>query len=188
MSQGQRFLVDPRSSTCVQTFEIFKPIELRDFIHVTVSSDGEFQVDLPRFRLHFLLKKGQLECPELGTVVSQSQAIGTFYELNNKLVMNGLGDLSSKNHLFVLIPYGKVSTVCVGDINEVHVDPGRLKTVRYSLFRLDQRLRQIRSSADSSANFYKAYLHAITSKVLPDPFTSTTGVEGALSCLLEARA
>lgn len=188
MFQGQRVLVDPRSSTCIQIHEILESIESKEFIHVTILNNHEFQVDLPRFRLQFLVNKGQLECPEFGTVVCQSQTLGTFYGLQSKLVMHRIGEFPSNARLSVLIPYGTISTEWLGDATRVHVDPGILKTVRYFLFQLDPRLRQVRSGSDSAAHFYKAYLHAITSNVLPDLFTGRTGVEEALSCLLETGA
>ena len=197
MFLGERLLADPRSLTCTQINEILSPIESKEFIHVTISGDHEFQVDLPRFRLRFLVKNGLLECPELGTVVSQSQNIGTFCGLKNKLVMHGLGNDFSDSQLSVLIPYGKITTEWfggeiatnwLGDTTQVQIDTGSGKTIRYFLFQLDQRLRQVRSSSDNAAHFFKAYLHAITSNVLPDPFTGSTGVEEALSCLLETGA
>ena len=187
--QPHRTLIDPRSSTCNQIKQIFKPIEDEQFIEVVLSDDAEILVELPRFSIGFFVnKKGQLECPELHAVVDQNQAIGTFCGLKSRLVLHGVGKLSSHTRRSILVPYGSISMHREVDLTEVFVNPGTTKTVRYFIFQLEQRLRQVRSGPDLMAQFYRAYLHAVTSQVLPDPFTGRTGVEEAVSCLVETRA
>lgn len=189
LRQGQISLVDPWSFTCVQINEILNPIENKEFIHVTLSSDRKFQVDLPRFRLRFFVDEvGRLECPELGTVVDPDQTIGTLFGLKNKLVLQGLGNLSSKARRSVLVPYGTISTELSANGTSVYVSTGFSRPIRYFSYQLDQRLRQLRSGSDLASHFYKAYLHAITSLVLPDPFLGRTGTEEAFSCLEETIA
>lgn len=187
--QGRTSLIDPWSSTCAQINVILSPIESKKFIHVTLSGDRQFQVDLPRFRLRFLIDAaGRLECPELGTIVDQDQTIGTLFGLQNKLVMQGLGNLLSKARRSVLVPYGTISMELSADKTNVHVDTGSRRPIRYFSYQLHQRLRQLRSGSDLESHFYKAYLHAITSLVLPDPFIGCTGTEEAFSCLDETGA
>ena len=190
MSQGSTLLVDPRSRTFNRISEILKPIEGKELIQVvTNSATRNIEVDLPRFRLRFLVgENGQLECPELGTVVDQNQAIGTLYGLESKLVMHGQGGPSSKHRRSVLIPLGAVSLKQSGDGTQVQVKYEIKKNVPYFLYQLDPHLRQLKSSSSATAHFYKVYLHAVTSLLLPDSFTGRTGVEEALSCLLETGA
>lgn len=184
--QDRIALVDPWSPTSVQINGILNPIERKEFIHVTLSSDRKFRVDLPRFRLRFLVDEaGRLECPELGTVVDQDQTIGTLFGLKNRLVMRGLGNCSSKARRSVIVPYGITSTELLATGTNVNVETGSSRPIRYFSYQVDQRLRQLRSGSDLQAHFYKAYLHAITSLVLPDPFIGRTGIEEALSCLDE---
>lgn len=187
--QDQTMLLDPRSSTCVQIDEVLNSIEKKEFIHVTLSSNRRFQVDLPRFRLRFIVDEaGQLECPELGTVVDHDQTIGTLFGLENKLVMQGLANRSSKARRSVIVPYGEISTISSPNGNKVSISTGSRRPIRYFSYHLDQRLRQLRSDSDHESHFYKTYLHAITSFVLPDSFIGRTGTEEAFSCLDEAGA
>lgn len=189
MSQGTSFLVDPRSRIFNQISEILKPIESKELINVTSSATSDIEVYLPRFRLHFVVgDNSQLECPELGTVVDENQAIGTLYGLESRLVMHGQGGPSSKDCRSVLIPFGAVSLKQSGDGTLVQVKYEIKKNVSYFLYQLDPHLRQLKSSTNAAAHFYKVYLHAVTSLVLPDPFTGRTGVEEALTCLLETGA
>lgn len=187
--QNQRSLVDPSSSTCVQINKILNPTESKEFIHVILSNDSKFQVDLPRFRLRFLVNEaGRLECPELGTIVDQDQNIGTLFGLKNKLVMQGLGNRSIKARRSVLVPYGTISTELSPNGTNVHITTGSGRPIRYFSYQLDQRLRQLRSGSDLESHFYKAYLHSVTSLLLPDPFIGRTGTEEAFSCLEETGA
>lgn len=187
--KGQISLIDPWSSTCSQINEILNPIESAEFIHVTLSSENEFQVDLPRFRLRFLVDEaGQLECPELSTVVDQDQTIGTLFGLKNKLVMQGLGNRSSKARRSLFVPYGTISMELSANGTNVHIDIGKSRPIRYFSYQLDQRLKQLRSSSDLLSHLYKAYLHAVTSLILPDPFIRCTGTEEAFTCLEETGA
>lgn len=193
MSQGTKFLVDPRSTTFNQISEILKPIESKEFIHVTDSTttniNKNIEVDLPRFSLRFIVgENGQLECSELGTIVDQNQATGTLYGLDSRLVMHGQGGPSSTHCRSVLIPFGAVSLKQSREGTQVQVKYETKKNVPYFLYQLDPHLRQLKSSSNAEAHFYKVYLHAVTSLVLSDPFTGRTGVEEALSCLLEAGA
>ena len=186
--QGQKSLIDPRSSTCAQINEILKPIESKEFIHVISSGESHFEIELPRLRLRFVVNEtGWLECPELGTVVDEDQSIGTFYGLKNRLLMRDFKKLS-KARRSLLVPYGTIVTEWSGDTTHVHIDTGSSGVIRYFSFQLDQRLQQIRSGSDVAAHFYKVYLHAVTSNLLPDCFTGRTGLEEAVSCLLETGA
>ncbi|MCJ1462481.1 hypothetical protein MMC07_001083 [Pseudocyphellaria aurata] len=187
--KGQISLIDPRSSTCSQINKVLSPIESAEFIHVTLSSENKFQVDLPRFRLQFLVDEaGQLKCPELSTVVDRDQTIGTLFGLKNKLVMQGLGNRSSKARRSLFVPYGMISTELSANGTNVHITTGDSRPVRYFSYQFDQRLKQLRSGSDLLSHLYKAYLHAVTSLLLPDPFICCTGTEAAFTCLEETGA
>ncbi|KAF4333347.1 hypothetical protein FBEOM_12860 [Fusarium beomiforme] len=116
--------------------------------------------------------------------VDREQAIGTLIGLENKLVLRDSQDPSGRS---VLIPEGTVNCRKGCDVED-HVDVSiDLETAtRVHIYRLDPLLCRIISNGKVESKLYLAYLHALTSYCLPDPFIQRTGTEEAITILNSA--
>ncbi|KAL5335284.1 hypothetical protein BJX70DRAFT_390763 [Aspergillus crustosus] len=160
--QGQRQLIS----------DVLQCLDRRRHIRVTTTDDGTIEVKLTRLHLDFVVNaEGALECPEHDAIVGQDQDIGCLYGLSNKLVLR---DKVGRSRRLVLIPYGSVWMEIGASHTNVMIElpsgPG-CRCFHYLI--------------DSSA-LYLAYLHAITTFVLPDPVTRRSGTEEALRILGQA--
>ncbi len=173
-------LIDIRSRTCANIMRIFGALETVENIYMTLSSSQCLEVALPRYDLHFFLNHvGQFECRELCKVVDPDQSVGTLIGLKSRLVLSGIQKLARKHDRILLIPDGEVLT----SRTECHVEVSiSVKGPHVPLFHypIDATLRCLRGGSDTYETLYKAYLHANTSYMLPDPFTERTGTEEAL--------
>lgn len=172
-------LMDIRSETFARIMDIFTALEVADHVHVTWSNDQRLEVALPRYDLHFFLNHDEeFQCHELGKIVDPDQSVGTFIELKSRLVLCGVQKLARKYDRIVLIPAGQVSFATTAFHVEATITvPGR--EIRLLQYQIDATLCRLQGGADMYATIYKAYLHAITSNTVPDPFTRRTGTEEA---------
>ena len=178
-----RRLIDIRSKTCEWIMDIFGALEAVDHIHVTFSNDHCLEVILPRYDLHFFLNSSrEFQCYELGKIVDPDQSVGTLIGLKSRLVLSGIQPLGRKHDRILLIPQGQVSLTQEGSHVEATISVSG-PDVRLFRYQIDATLRRLRGGDDMLSTIYKAYLHAITSSMLPDPLTECTGTEEAISIL-----
>ena len=178
--RGDRRLIDIRSDTFAQIMQIFGALETVEQVLVTLSDSECLEVALPRYDLRFFLNHdAEFECRELCRVVDSDQSVGTLIGLQSRLVLSGVQRLAKKHDRIIIIPDGLVSRSRKGAHVEVviSVQGPRIRTFQYPL---DATLRRLGGGGDVYGTIYKAYLHAITSHTLPDPFTELTGTEEAL--------
>lgn len=176
-------LVDIRSQTYNMVVDIFGALEAVEHIHVTISNDERLEVALPRYDLHFFLNyDGEFQCYELGKVVDPDQSVGTLIGLKSRLVLSGILPLARKHDRIILIPEGQVMLVQKGSHVEatITVQGPEIRLLRYQI---DATLHRLQGDGDVFSTIYKAYLHAVTSNMLPDPLTECTGTEEAISLL-----
>ena len=175
-------LIDVRSSTFGKTMDVFRALDTWENTHVTFSLVG-LQVYFPRFDLHFFLNsENYFQCHELHRIVDPDQSLGTMIGLKNRLVLCGIDQLARKHDRLLIIPQGKVDTSKSGHHVLVTTTSSNHK-IRLFRYQIDGVLRRLQGSGDTTSILYKAYLHAVTSYALPDPFTGCTGTEEALACL-----
>lgn len=183
LSQGNILLIDIRSATFAKTMDVFSVLETPENIHVSLASDGRLRVHFPRFDLHFFLNvQGHFQCHELCRIVDPDQSLETMIGLKNRLILCGIGQLARKHERLLLIPQGRVSISKTGTHVSVTMSTSG-KKIRLFRYQIDGILRRLQGPGDITSTLYKAYLHAVTSYVLPDPFTGNTGTEEALACL-----
>ena len=176
-------LVDIRSKTCEKIMEIFGALEVAEHVHVTLLNDQRLEVALPRFDLHFFLNDNdEFQCRELGKIVDPDQSVGTLIGLKNRLVLCGIQPLARKHDRIILIPEGHVSITrnSAHVVVTIDVQSPEIRLLRYQI---DASLRRLQGDGDLFSTIYKAYLHAVTSSMLPDPLTECTGTEEAISIL-----
>ena len=183
LRNSNRKLVDVRSKTVSSINRLFSRLEVPAYIHVTTSSECLIDIDLPRLGLRFFLNQdGHLECRELRKIIDPDQHIGTLVGLKSKMVLCERAKYARQLDRIVIIPTGLVSVsrheshVVVSISNESrHVD--------YLRFQVDSILGRLRGDGGLRTWLSQAYLHALTTNILPDPLTGRTGTEEALSIL-----
>ncbi|KAL8872321.1 MAG: hypothetical protein Q9174_002028, partial [Haloplaca sp. 1 TL-2023] len=178
-------MIDGRSQTYKNTLAVFGGLEKAGYVHITTSPARDFRIHLPRLGLNFFVNKdGDLECRELRKIVDPDQFIGTLIGLKSRLVLCASGAQSRRLDRTVLIPRGYVSTAASDAHVLVEVSaPGRhVHCLRYQHNPILERL-----DGDGSvvSRLYQAYLHALTSYMLPDPLTGLLGTEMSLNMLEE---
>ena len=183
ISDGKRTLIDMKSITCSAVLGVFGALESLDNVLVTISSNGRLEVALTRYDLRFFFNAdGHFECYELGRIVDPNQTVGTMVGLKNRLVLCGTQPLARKHDRVLLVPEGRVSVHARGSHTEVQITTMGSK-IRLFRYQIDATLRRLQEDGDIISILYKAYLHAVTSHTLPDPFSERTGTEEAISYL-----
>ncbi|KAL8660136.1 MAG: hypothetical protein Q9202_006792, partial [Teloschistes flavicans] len=185
LRSAESSLVDIRSSTCEQVLKVFDGLEVRTFMHITTSGTSKIHIALPRFNLNFFVNKdNEIECQELRKVVDQNQSVETLIGLRSRLVLCAQGTHSKRLDRVVLIPEGSVTTNYTGTHTNVQITlSGR--DVRCLRYRYDPLLQRLDGDGTMVSRLYQAYLHALTSYILPDPLTGCLGMEESLKLLEE---
>ena len=181
--QGDRKLVDVESRTFASATKLFGALDERQHIHVTLVNDVRLEVALPRLDLRFILNAhGEMECQELRRVVDPDQSLGTLIGLRSRLILCGSKAIARNYDRLLIIPEGEIIVSTSPGHVQVNISPGK-NNVRTFRYHIDASLQCLRPVADKLGNLYVAYLHALTSHVLPNPFTNLTGTEEALQIL-----
>ena len=183
MSNGSQHLIDMQRNNCTAALGIFGALDTLENLLVTISTHNRLEIALPRYDLHFVMdESGNFECPELCKTVDPNQSNGSLIGLKNRLILCGALPISSKHDRMLIIPDGKPSVHPTGAHVEVRIATEGSK-VRLFHYQIDAVLGRLQGDGDIIGILFKAYLHAVSSYVLPDPLTGRTGTEEALSCL-----
>ncbi|KAI5211927.1 hypothetical protein E4T38_00949 [Aureobasidium subglaciale] len=106
--------------------------------------------------------------------------------LRSKLVLRDVSSAQELQERRIIIPWGEVTIAKEDEHVAVSVPHGTGIEQKYFVYSIDRHLRKLRGQQDVLGTLYKAYLHAITSFALPDPFTGRTGTEESIATLKEA--
>ena len=116
--------------------------------------------------------------------MDSNQYLGTLIGLKSRLVLCGLKDHAKKYDRIVIIPFGEpLATTCDGHIKVEIMTLGR--SVKFFSYRHDTEHKRLYGNGEMLSALFKAYLHALTSYIYPDPFTGYTGTDEALASLKE---
>ena len=182
---GERKLVDCRSQLGKAISQILVVLEQPGYILVT-TSEGAVDVELPRFGLKFWIDAdGQLQSRELGAVVDPDQNIDCMIGLHNKLVLSSTVSPTLPASRTVLIPYGHAKVEDDRGFPRVHITTRSERKLRFMSYSVDSRLCGLRNGPGRIDKLYRAYLHAHTNSIKPDPLTKLTGTEEAIRILSE---
>ncbi|KAL8766975.1 MAG: hypothetical protein Q9209_006387 [Squamulea sp. 1 TL-2023] len=178
-------LVDIRSSTCQNTHQLLGGLEVAAFMHITKPFHSKLHITLPRLGFQFFANdKHEIECLELRKVIDQDQSIGTLVGLKSRLVLCASGDHSKLLDRVVLIPKGAVNTRSDGASPCVTITTSG-RDVECLRYRHDATIGRLEGDGTMTSRLYQAYLHALTSYILPDPLTGYLGTEQSLRILKE---
>lgn len=179
-------VVGLQSATAKAMAKIFDP--LSDHHRVQCFSrpaDQTLRIEIPKLHLGFWLQAGtaQLRSKDMPSFVIKSrQELKTLIGFENKLLLE-----SSNGDQMLLLPEGEVS--CKKYVTHSAVKLTSKDDIRkVHAVKIDTLLNRLIDDGDLAGKFYLAYIHALTSFCLPDPFTCTTGTEQALEILRSSAA
>ncbi|KAL2863546.1 uncharacterized protein BJX67DRAFT_384547 [Aspergillus lucknowensis] len=184
-SQGQRILVDVHSEFFARIANVLRTLDTSKHIFVTKAPSGIIEAKLVRLHLNFFVNSdGALECREHNSIVDSDQDIGCLYGLTNKLVLRSKIGQCRRT---VLISYGRVRFNRGPWHTDVSIEPPTDSRIRCFHYLVDSNLGMLSATSGMIGTLYQAYLHAVTSFVLPDPLTNRSGTEEALRILRQAK-
>lgn len=174
----ESFLVDPCSNSFEQIARIIAPFEFRRYMIVFQPRYPKpISVHLPRNEVTFAVNRnGLLESRQLRAMIDTNQDIGTFYGLENKLVLK---DSTNYRNRSVLVPMGCPTIKRHFNHVTAFVEP----VGNFCKFAVNYELNRLDCPVEPRFIYLKALFHASTSGILADPLTGRTGVEEALACL-----
>lgn len=177
-------LVDPRSPMFDRVARLIEPFEHRSRMTLFQPERRNLTLHLPNLELFFTVnREGLLESSQLKAAVDMNQDAGTLYGLKSSLVLRDS-----------LVPEGRSVIVAMGPTEFVRNPKGDHVSVKinhtgyYARFNINKELGRLDCAAEPRLIYFKAYCHAITSFVLPDPLTGRTGTDQAIHCLLAGNA
>lgn len=184
LRSNNKELIERSSPIASAILEVLQVLDKHEDIIITLVDKSAVEVDLHRYNLHFsVTSAGWLRCDEYGYTVHPTQAFGTWTGLENMLVFQDDTHSSDHARLNVLIPYGNVRVREVGAHVSVSIERVRSKVQRHYLFTANKHIGELCGSSDLLGSLFKAYLHAVTSYLLPDELTGRTGTRQALAVL-----
>ena len=175
-------LVDPRSPIFNQIASISEPFEIRSNMTVFQPEWNNISLHLPGLELSFRVNaEGLLESRQLRAVIDNDQDAGTLYGIESKLVLRDSVVPAERSIIVAMGP----ATI---ENNGAHVHVRISHTGFYARFQINKVLGRLECASESRLIYFKAYCHAITAFVLPDPLTSRTGTDEAIHCLQSGNA
>ena len=180
--RGNSLLVDPRSSIFNRIAMIIEPFEHRSKMTVFQPQRNNVSLQLPGLELSFRVNsEGLLESQQLRAVIDTNQDAGTLYGIESKLVLRDS-----------MVPEDRSIVVAMGPVtiekNGAHFRIRISHTGFYARFLINNVLGRLECASEPRLIYFKAYCHAITAFVLPDPLIGRTGTDEAIHCLRSGNA
>jgi len=177
-------LVDPRSPIFHRVASLIEPFEHRSRMTVFQPERGDLSLHLPGLELSFRVnREGLLESQQLRAVVDSNQDAGTLYGLKSSLVLR---DCVVPEDRSIIVAIGPAEIVQNPNGNHVGVQINH--TGFYARFFINRELGRLECAAEPRLIYFKAYCHAVTAFILPDPLTGRTGTDEAIHCLQAGNA
>ena len=184
-SQAHRrtsLLVDPRSSIFDRLASIVEPFEHRSKMTVFQPQRRNISLHLPGLELSFHVNsEGLLESQQLRAVIDSDQDAGTLYGIESKLVVR---DSQVPEERSIIVAMGSAAI----EANGAHVRIRISHTGYYARFSINRVLGRLECASEPRLIYFKAYCHAVTAFILPDPLTGRNGTDEAIHCLQSGSA
>ncbi|KAL3446142.1 hypothetical protein BJX65DRAFT_296583 [Aspergillus insuetus] len=174
------FVLVPSSGLAQCVAAIVADLETLSSLHMFYDANKRLlDVRIPSLELGFFWYEGESAIRShqfRGMHVDEDQSLGTLVGLKSKLVLRGNQNPPAR---LVLIPEGEVE-IKKNDSDMVH------EHVTVSPYQINDLLGRFVTETKLESKLYLAYLHALTSFCLPDPFIGRRGTEEALDILSSA--
>ena len=175
-------LVDPRSQTFNRIAMLIEPFEDRRKMIVYQPEKSNLSLQMPHLELAFRVnREGLLESQQLRAVIDSDQDAGTLYGLSSSLVLR---DIAVPEDRSIIVAMGPERIEAFG----AHVRIRITHTGYYARFFINKILRRLECASEPRLIYFKAYCHAVTANILPDPLTGRTGTDEAIHCLQAGNA
>ena len=180
-------LVAPDSASAALLATIFSPLE--SLLNLHILSDAEDKtavIEIPSLQLEFSLKHGESVIRSRqfrGKQIDANQSMETLVGFGSKLILQ---DSQKKDDRMAIIPEGKISFHKDHSAGHTRACVEYGTAHRVQQYTIDKQLRRLVDNATVHSKLFLAYIHALTSYCIPDPFLSRTGTEEALSILQSA--
>lgn len=185
------FLLSPLSEMGQRVAAMLAHLETSLHVHMLYDDEKKrLEISLPRLQLQFFMNEGDttLRSRQFSNMrVDQNQSIGTLVGFRSKLVLHN--DQHPPIRLLI-IPEGELRFErriidTIHDHIVVSVLPGSSRRVQP--YQMDELLGRLVANTKLESKLYLAYLHALTSFYLPDPFLRQRGADRALDILRSAQ-
>lgn len=179
-------LLSPKSSSALYIASILSPLDTMLHLHMLFDAKtGNLEIKVARLQLEFTLNKGEsaiISRQFRGMQIDSDQYVGTLIGFHSKLVMK---DTYNSENRIMIIPEGNINFQANAE-GHISVDVAYGTANRVQRYLIDSQLRHLVGNATAQSKLYLAYIHALTSYCIPDPFLGRTGTEESLSILESA--
>jgi hypothetical protein len=183
LSRGCDAIVGSQKATSIAIAGVFAPLMAQTRVHcISQLPTNQLRIEIPALRLRFHLGEGTSELRSneyRNMAVDRIQDVGTLIGFQNKLLLR-----SKAGNRLLLIKEATLSYAKSHFHMAVSVDESSTATVH--ALHIDTGLNRLVDNGSLQCKLYLAYLHALTSFCIPDPFLGVTGTEQALSILRSA--
>ncbi|KXH25073.1 hypothetical protein CSIM01_12989 [Colletotrichum simmondsii] len=193
LHQNNRLLVlSPSSGLAKRIAGILGYLETPLSIHMLYDAVLScLEIKVPRLQMQFVLKDGEsiIRSQQYQDMhIDNDQSVGTLVGFKSKLVLRS--DRNPPKRVLI-VPEGELEFKRQGgdtvhDHISVSIAHGTCRRVQ--AYRMDELLGRLVADTKFESKLYLAYLHALTSSCLPDPFIGQQGTEEALEILSSASA
>ena len=175
-------LIDPRSAIFNRIASAIEPFEHKSRMVIFQPRKNNVTVSLPSLELSFAVNAdGLLESQQLRAMIDSNQDSGTFCGLESALVLRNNVVAEDRS---ILVPMGAPEIKQVQQHVKIRIHHNGF----YARFAINQELGRLECPPEPRLIYFKAYCHAVTSSVLPDPLTGRTGTDEAMYCLKAGNA
>lgn len=183
---GNISLLSPGSFSALYIASILSSLDTMLHLHMLLDAKtGNLEIKVTRLQLEFTLNKGESAITSRqfrGMQIDSNQYIGTLIGLKSKLVLK---DTRNSENRMLIIPEGSIDFKANPE-GHMFVDVAYGTAKRVQRYLIDNQLRHLVGNATAQSKLYLAYIHALTSYCIPDPFLGRTGTEESLSILVSA--
>ncbi|KAG4065067.1 hypothetical protein HA402_007464 [Bradysia odoriphaga] len=190
-----KVMLDVTSESYKKIVNQLARLESKKYIHIFMDKPRIAKIELVRMNIKFLIDAStEQQSYDLisnefnGMTVCIEQNCGTLYGLRQGLLLESCTDGKVEQSKLLILPHGNISAKKKNDHEIVEINIGsELRNPPFFIYQVDEICQQLKASNRSySAWFYLAYLHALTSHGLPEPFTGLSGTERSFQILQSA--
>lgn len=180
--RNQSLLVDTRSQIFLRVATLIEPFENREKMVIYQPQQRNLSLHLPALELRFEVDQhGSLYSHQLRATIDSNQDAGTFYGIASSLI---LSDILVPEDRSIIVAMGIINIGQHGGHTSIRIE----HTGYYARFFINRVLGRLDCPPEPRLIYFKAYCHALTTFVLPDPLTGRTGTDEAIHCLQAGNA
>ncbi|EKJ69179.1 hypothetical protein FPSE_10644 [Fusarium pseudograminearum CS3096] len=175
-------LLAPCSEMARYLAAVLSPLEGSLYIYMLYDQFvGSLEIHVPRLQLDFFIKAGEsiIRSRQFrGMHIDPDQSLGTLVGFTSKIILRNDLDVPVR---MLIVPEGPVHIQRLKGHVTAAVAYGTARRIQN--YRIDELLQRLAADTKLESKLFLAYIHALTSFCLPDPFLGRTGTEEAIRLL-----